>query len=237
MVNYEKIIITLDGSAATGKSSLAKRLSKNLGYIHIDTGSMYRAATLFALRLDPDRILRPEIFIKYLSEIKIEFKNINREEIIFLNNEDVSQEIRETYVTNEVSNVAKIPELRTYLVNKQKELGKYKGVVMDGRDIGTIVFPDAECKFFLRANVEVRAKRRYLEQFKSGNKQTYKEVLDNIITRDRLDTKRAISPLKKAADAIEIDVSNISLDEVFNKLLNHIKKINNIKINKKSDII
>ena len=237
MVNYEKIIITLDGSAATGKSSLAKRLSNNLGYIHIDTGSMYRAATLFALRLDPDRILRPEILIKYLSEIKIEFKNINREETIFLNNEDVSQEIRETYVTNEVSNVAKIPELRTYLVNKQKELGKYKGVVMDGRDIGTIVFPDAECKFFLRANVEVRAKRRYLEQLKSGNKQTYKEVLDNIITRDRLDTKRAISPLKKAADAIEIDVSNISLDEVFNKLLNHIKKRNNIKINKKSDII
>ena len=233
MVNYEKIIITLDGSAATGKSSLAKRLSKNLGYIHIDTGSMYRAATLFALRLDPDRILRPEIFIKYLSEIKIEFKNINREETIFLNNEDVSQEIRETYVTNEVSNVARIPELRTYLVKKQKELGKYKGVVMDGRDIGTIVFPDAECKFFLRANVEVRAKRRYLEQLKLGNKQTYKDVLDNIITRDRLDTKRAISPLKKAADAIEIDVSNISLDEVYNKLLNHIKKINNIKINKK----
>ena len=233
MVDYEKIIITLDGSAATGKSSLAKRLSNNLGYIHIDTGSMYRAATLFALRLDPDRILRPEIFIKYLSEIKIEFKNINREETIFLNNEDVSQEIRETYVTNEVSNVAKIPELRTYLVNKQKELGKYKGVVMDGRDIGTIVFPDAECKFFLRANVEVRAKRRYLEQLKSGNKQNYKEVLDNIITRDRLDTKRAISPLKKAADAIEIDVSNISLDQVYNKLLNHIKKINNIKSNKK----
>ena len=233
MVDYEKIIITLDGSAATGKSSLAKRLSNNLGYIHIDTGSMYRAATLFALRLDPDRILRPEILIKYLSEIKIEFKNINREETIFLNNEDVSQEIRETYVTNEVSNVAKIPELRTYLVNKQKELGKYKGVVMDGRDIGTIVFPDAECKFFLRANVEVRAKRRYLEQLKSGNKQNYKEVLDNIITRDRLDTKRAISPLKKAADAIEIDVSNISLDQVYNKLLNHIKKINNIKSNKK----
>ena len=233
MVDYEKIIITLDGSAATGKSSLAKRLSNNLGYIHIDTGSMYRAATLFALRLDPDRILRPEIFIKYLSEIKIEFKNINREETIFLNNEDVSHEIRETYVTNEVSNVAKIPELRTYLVNKQKELGKYKGVVMDGRDIGTIVFPDAECKFFLRANVEVRAKRRYLEQLKSGNKQNYKEVLDNIITRDRLDTKRAISPLKKAADAIEIDVSNISLDQVYNKLLNHIKKINNIKSNKK----
>ena len=237
MVNHEKIIITLDGSAATGKSSLAKRLSKNLGYIHIDTGSMYRAATLFALRLDPDRILRPEIFIKYLSEIKIEFKNINREETIFLNNEDVSQEIRKTYVTNEVSNVAKIPELRTYLVKKQKELGKHKGVIMDGRDIGTIVFPDAECKFFLIANVEVRAKRRYLEQLKLGNKQTYKEVLDNIIKRDRLDTKRDISPLKKAPDAIEIDVSNISLDEVFNKLLNHIKKINNIKINKKSDII
>ena len=225
MANPKKFIITLDGPASTGKSSLAKRLSKKLGYIHIDSGSMYRAATLFALRLDPERTLRPIIFVKYLSEIKIDFKKIHEEQKIFLNNEDVSHEIRKTYITNEVSNVAKIPELRTFLVNKQKEFGKNKGVIMDGRDIGTIVFPNAECKFFLSAKVEVRAKRRYLEQLKQGINQTYKMVLDNIIMRDSLDTKRVNSPLKKAVDAIEIDVSNMTLDDVYEKLLTHIKNI------------
>ena len=225
MANPKKFIITLDGPASTGKSSLAKRLSNKLGYIHIDSGSMYRAATLFALRLDPERILRPNIFVKYLSEIKIDFKKIHEEQKIFLNNEDVSHEIRKTYITNEVSNVAKIPELRTFLVNKQKEFGKNKGVIMDGRDIGTIVFPNAEFKFFLSAKVEVRAKRRYLEQLKQGINQTYKMVLDNIIMRDSLDTKRVNSPLKKAVDAIEIDVSNMTLDDVYEKLLTHIKKI------------
>ena len=225
MANPKKFIITLDGPASTGKSSLAKRLSKKLGYIHIDSGSMYRAATLFALRLDPERILRPNIFVKYLSEIKIDFKKIHEEQKIFLNNEDVSHEIRKTYITNEVSNVAKIPELRTFLVNKQKEFGKNKGVIMDGRDIGTIVFPNAECKFFLSAKVEVRAKRRYLEQLKQGINQTYKMVLDNLIMRDSLDTKRVNSPLKKAVDAIEIDVSYMTLDDVYEKLLTHIKKI------------
>ena len=223
MVNCKKIIITLDGPASTGKSSLAKRLSNTLGYMHIDSGSMYRAATLFALRLDPERILRPNVFLKYLSEINIDFKKINEEQKIFLNNEDVSHEIRETYVTNEVSNVAKMPELRSFLVNKQKEFGKNKGIIMDGRDIGTTVFPNAECKFFLSAKVEVRAKRRYLEQLKQGINQTYKMVLDNLITRDRLDTKRVNSPLKKAVDAIEIDVSNMTLDDVYEKLLTYIK--------------
>ena len=223
MTNRKKIIITLDGPASTGKSSLAKRLSNTLGYIHIDSGSMYRAATLFALRLDPNRILRPNVFLKHLSEIKIDFKKIHEEQKIFLNNEDVSNEIRKTYITNEVSNVAKIPELRTFLVNKQKEFGKNKGIIMDGRDIGTIVFPNAECKFFLSAKVEVRAKRRYLEQLKQGINQTYKMVLDNLIMRDRLDSKRANSPLKKAVDAIEIDVSNMTLDDVYEKLLTYIK--------------
>ena len=230
MIINKKIIITLDGPASTGKSSLAKRLSKTLGYTHIDSGSMYRAATLFALRLNPDKILRPNIFVKCLSEIKIDFKKIHNEQIIFLNNEDVNDEIRETYVTKEVSNVAKIPELRSFLVKKQKEFGKNKGVVMDGRDIGTIVFPDAEAKFFLKANVEVRAKRRYLEQLKKGNHQTYRNVLDNIIIRDRLDTKRAHSPLKKAIDAIEIDVSDMTLDQAYENLLDHIEQLNNIKV-------
>ena len=223
MVNCKKIIITLDGPASTGKSSLAKRLSNTLGYMHIDSGSMYRAATLFALRLDPERILRPNVFLKYLSEINIDFKKINEEQKIFLNNEDVSHELRETYVTNEVSHVAKMPELRSFLVNKQKEFGKNKGIIMDGRDIGTTVFPNAECKFFLSAKVEVRAKRRYLEQSKQGINQTYKMVLDNLKMRDKLDTKRVNSPLKKAVDAIEIDVGNMTLDDAYEKLLTYIK--------------
>ena len=122
MTNRKKIIITLDGPASTGKSSLAKRLSNTLGYIHIDSGSMYRAATLFALRLDPNRILRPNVFLKHLSEIKIDFKKIHEEQKIFLNNEDVSHEIRKAFITDQVSNVAQIPELRSFLVNKQKNL-------------------------------------------------------------------------------------------------------------------
>ena len=228
MANPKKFIITLDGPASTGKSSLAKRLSKKLGYIHIDSGSMYRAATLFALRLDPERTLRPNIFVKYLSEIKLDFKKIHEEQKIFLNNEDVSHEIRKTYITNEVSNVAKIPELRTFLVNKQKEFGKNKGVIMDGRDIGTIVFPNAECKFFLKANVEVRAKRRYFEQQSKDNKETYEKVLKSLIKRDKLDTDRISSPLMKAKGALKIDVSDLTLDEVYDKMLSYIKK----KLNK-----
>ena len=228
MANHQKIIIAIDGLAATGKSSIAKRLSSSLNYIHIDSGSMYRAATLFALRLDSKNNLNPKKIIQSLSEIKIEFKTIQNGQLIFLNNENVSSEIRKPYVTNQVSKLAKIPELRTYLVKKQKEFGREKGIIMDGRDIGTIVFPEAECKFFLVANVEVRAKRRYFEQQNKDNKETYEKVLKSLIKRDKLDTDRISSPLMKAKDAVKIDVSDLTLDDVYNKMWIHIKK----KLNK-----
>ena len=228
MAKHQKIIIAIDGFAATGKSSIAKRLSNSLNYIHIDSGSMYRAATLFALRLDSKNKLNPKKIIQSLSEIKIEFKTIEERQLIFLNNENVSYEIRKPYVTNQVSKLAKIPELRSYLVKKQKEFGKNKGIIMDGRDIGTIVFPEAECKFFLFANVEVRAKRRYFEQQSKDNKETYEKVLKSLIKRDKLDTDRISSPLTKAKDAVKIDVSDLTLDEVYDKMLLHIKK----KLNK-----
>lgn len=228
MAKHQKIIIAIDGFAATGKSSIAKRLSNSLNYIHIDSGSMYRAATLFALRLDSKNKLNPKKIIQSLSEIKIEFKTIEERQLIFLNNENVSCEIRKPYVTNQVSKLAKIPELRSYLVKKQKEFGKNKGIIMDGRDIGTIVFPEAECKFFLFANVEVRAKRRYFEQLSKDNKETYEKVLKSLIKRDKLDTDRISSPLMKAKGAVKIDVSDLTLDEVYDKMLSHIKK----KLNK-----
>ena len=228
MAKHQKIIIAIDGFAATGKSSIAKRLSNSLNYIHIDSGSMYRAATLFALRLDSKNKLNPKKIIQSLSEIKIEFKTIKEKQLIFLNNENVSYEIRKPYVTNQVSKLAKIPELRSYLVKKQKEFGKNKGIIMDGRDIGTIVFPEAECKFFLFANVEVRAKRRYFEQLSKDNKETYEKVLKSLIKRDKLDTDRISSPLMKAKGAVKIDVSDLTLDEVYDKMLSYIKK----KLNK-----
>jgi len=228
MAKHQKIIIAIDGFAATGKSSIAKRLSNSLNYIHIDSGSMYRAATLFALRLDSKNKINPKKIIKSLSEIKIEFKTIKEKQLIFLNNENVSYEIRKPYVTNQVSKLAKIPELRSYLVKKQKEFGKNKGIIMDGRDIGTIVFPEAECKFFLVANVEVRAKRRYFEKQSNDNKETYEKVLKSLIKRDKLDTDRISSPLMKAKGALKIDVSDLTLDEVYDKMLSYIKK----KLNK-----
>ena len=228
MANHQKIIIAIDGFAATGKSSIAKRLSNSLNYIHIDSGSMYRAATLFALRLDSKKKLHPKKIIKSVSDIKIEFKTTEEGQLIFLNNENVSYEIRKPYVTNQVSKLAKIPELRSYLVKKQKEFGKDKGIIMDGRDIGTTVFPEAECKFFLVANVEVRARRRYFEQQNKDNKETYEKVLKSLIKRDKLDTDRKSSPLIKAEDAVKIDVSDLTLDEVYNKMWSHIKN----KLNK-----
>ena len=220
----QKIIVAIDGYAATGKSSLAKRLSKALGYKYIDTGAMYRAVTFFALQNKGMGMLNPKMLINSLSQIKIEFKHNKEEQLIFLNNKEVTDTIRQSEVTSHVSSVAKIPEVRSFLVGKQKEFGSGKGIVMDGRDIGSIVFPEAECKFFLIASSEIRAKRRHLEQLQNGINESYGKVLENIITRDKLDSSRETSPLKKAIDAIEIDVSYLSIDEVFQRLWFHISK-------------
>ena len=218
-----KIIIAIDGYAATGKSSQAKLLAATLGYTYIDTGAMYRAVTLFALRQQPQGEVEPEGLIESLQNITITFQSKDSEQLTFLNGENVTDAIRSTQVTEHVSSIAKIPEVRYFLVAQQKALGQKKGIVMDGRDIGTVVFPNAECKFFLTASPEVRAQRRHLEQVEKGIKEDFEDVLENITSRDLLDSTRAVSPLKKASDAIEIDVSTLSIKEVYGKLWSHIK--------------
>jgi len=218
-----KIIIAIDGYAATGKSSQAKLLAATLGYTYIDTGAMYRAVTLFALRQQPQGEVEPERLIESLQNITITFQSKDSEQLTFLNGENVTDAIRSTQVTEHVSSIAKIPEVRSFLVAQQKALGQKKGIVMDGRDIGTVVFPNAECKFFLTASPEVRAQRRHLEQVEKGIKEDFEDVLENITSRDLLDSTRAQSPLKKASDAIEIDVSTLSIKEVYDKLWSHIK--------------
>jgi len=218
-----KIIIAIDGYAATGKSSQAKLLAATLGYTYIDTGAMYRAVTLFALRQQPQGEVEPERLIESLQNITITFQSKDSEQLTFLNGENVTDAIRSTQVTEHVSSIAKIPEVRSFLVAQQKALGQKKEIVMDGRDIGTVVFPNAECKFFLTASPEVRAQRRHLEQVEKGIKEDFEDVLDNITSRDVLDSTRAVSPLKKASDAIEIDVSTLSIKEVYGKLWSHIK--------------
>ena len=218
-----KIIIAIDGYAATGKSSQAKLLAATLGYTYFDTGAMYRAVTLFALRQQPQGEVELEGLIESLQNITITFQSKDSEQLTFLNGENVTDAIRSTQVTEHVSSIAKIPEVRSFLVAQQKALGQKKGIVMDGRDIGTVVFPNAECKFFLTASPEVRAQRRHLEQVEKGIKEDFEDVLENITSRDLLDSTRAVSPLKKASDAIEIDVSTLSIKEVYGKLWSHIK--------------
>jgi cytidylate kinase len=220
----QKIIVAIDGYAATGKSSQAKRLAKTLGYTYIDTGAMYRAVTYFALQQEPKGTLNLELLVAALDTIQIDFKNTDLGQQTFLNQKDVSQAIREPEVTSQVSEVARIPEVRAFLVAQQQAMGKDKGIVMDGRDIGTVVFPNAECKFFLTASPEVRAKRRHLEQLSNGNQESYEAVLSNIQSRDRMDSSRETAPLKKAADAIELDVSALTIDEVYELLWEYILK-------------
>lgn len=220
----DKLIIAIDGYAGTGKSSQAIRLAKKFNYTYIDTGAMYRAVTLFGLNQEPRDTIDLNLLNNSLNQINIHFKEVKKENQTFLNNKNVTKAIREPRVLNYVSKVAAQKSVRSFLTRKQQFLGKDKGVVIDGRDIGTVVFPLASCKFFLIAAAEVRAKRRYLEQQKIGIKETYEDVLTNIIKRDNQDKSRIISPLKKAKDAIEIDVSTLNIDEVFHILQKQVLK-------------
>ena len=218
----DKLIIAIDGYAGTGKSSQAIRLAKKLNYTYIDTGAMYRAVTLFGLNQEPRGTIDLNLLNHSLNHINIHFEEVKKENQTFLNNKNVTKAIREPRVLKYVSIVAAQKAIRSFLTRKQQLLGKDKGVVIDGRDIGTVVFPLASCKFFLIAAAEVRAKRRYLEQRKIGIKETYEDVLTNITKRDNQDKSRTISPLKKAKDAIEIDVSTLNIDEVFHILYNQV---------------
>lgn len=227
----KKITVAIDGFSSTGKSTIAKQLAKQLGYVYVDTGAMYRAVTLYALKKGyvGAKETNLKAIVKSLPEINMEFKFSKEAGFaeMYLNGENVESEIRTLRVSNFVSQVSVIPEVRHKLVQLQKEMGKNKGIVMDGRDIGTVVFPDAELKLFMTASAQQRAMRRYKELLAKGENVTYDQVLKNIQNRDYIDSHRKTSPLKKAENAIEFDNSDMSLTEQFDRIYNFALRIIN----------
>ncbi len=221
-------IIAIDGYSSTGKSTLAKKLAKALNFIYIDTGAMYRAITYYALKnhLISDRHFDKEKLIKLLDRIKIEFKTNpdTGHADVFLNGENIENVIRQMEVSNFVSYIAEIPEIRKKLVAEQRKIAQNKSVVMDGRDIGSVVFPHADLKLFMTASPEIRAERRFTELKNKGLKVNFNEVLENIKSRDKIDTEREDSPLIKTDDAIEIDNDHLNQQEVFEKVMQLIKE-------------
>jgi len=226
-----KIIIAIDGYSSTGKSTIARQIAKKLDYIYIDTGAMYRAVTYYALenKIIQNNVCDTQALITHLEDIHLSFA-LNPETTIAeicLNGETIEKAIRTLEVSNYVSKVATISEVRRKLVEQQQHMGKEKGVVMDGRDIGTVVFPNAELKLFMIASAETRAQRRYEELLQRGHDIMYAEVYDNVVTRDKIDSTREDSPLLKATDAIEIDNSDLTIEAQINTILALAKK--NIK--------
>ena len=219
----KKITIAIDGFSSTGKSTLAKQLAKALGYVYVDTGAMYRAIAYFSMQKGYIKTdyLDKQSLVESLPNIQLQFQ-FNAElgfAEMYLNGENVEKKIRTIEVSSFVSKVAEIPEVRAKLVEQQQEMGKNKGIVMDGRDIGTVVFPDAELKIYMTASAQTRAQRRYDELIQKGDKVTFEEVLQNVEERDYIDTHRSNSPLVKANDAIEIDNSNLNREEQFELVL------------------
>jgi len=223
------LIIAIDGFSSTGKSTLAKLLAKELGYIHIDSGAMYRAIALYALEngmMSGDEVNEFELLPQLeFMDIHFELNPENGKNEIFLNGENVEEKIRAMEVSSKVSLIAKIPEVRSFAVALQRKMGKEKGIVMDGRDIGTTVFPDADLKIFLNASAEERAKRRYEELLKTDHPATFEEVFQNISERDRMDSTREISPLKQAEDAVLLDNGNLTPQETLAKVLGIIESL------------
>ncbi len=220
----KKIVIAIDGNSGCGKSSTSKAIARQLQYIYIDTGAMYRAVTLFFIKnnIDLKNDLDVEEALKQI-DISFEYNMETGKNETFLNGENVEHSIRQMDVSNLVSPVSEISRVRRKLVEQQRRLGAEKGVVMDGRDIGTVVFPDAELKIFMTANLEVRAERRQKELLEKNTNVELKEVIDNLENRDTIDTSRADSPLKKADDAYVVDTSNITFEEQVNQILKLVK--------------
>ena len=215
--NSKKIIVAVDGYSSCGKSTFAKAIAARLGYIFFDTGAMYRAVTLYAIEQGAivDGVVDEAAVVALLPKIDIGFK-FNSERgasDIYVNGECVESKIRSIEVSNCVSKVSSIAQVRSKLVAMQQAMGRERGVVMDGRDIGTVVFPDAEMKIFMTADAKVRAERRYAELTAKGDKVTMQEILENVISRDRADENRAISPLRRADDAELLDNSHMSVEE------------------------
>ena len=213
----KRIKIAIDGPAGSGKSTTAREVAKRLNYIHIDSGAMYRAVTLKAIKLkipteDSDRI------IEIASSISLQFKNVDSQFFIYMNGKDISGLIRTPGISNAINSVAANPEVRKILVKKQQQLGRSGGIVMDGRDIGTVVFPDAELKIYLQADAKERARRRF-DEFKSkGIVISFEKVLEEVNTRDNADLSRKYGPLKIAPDAIVIDTTRFTIEEQIEKV-------------------
>ena len=209
----KSIIVAIDGYSSCGKSTVAKALAKYAGYTYVDTGAMYRATALYALRLLGDEALNREAVLTLLPDIHIDFVQTSEGQHVTLNGEDVESLIRTLEVGNMASQISTIKEVRAFLVAQQQAMGDKKGIVMDGRDIGTVVFPDAELKIYMTADAMVRAERRYKELTAKGDKVSLEEIYENVVSRDKADMSRAISPLRKADDAIVLDNSHMSVEE------------------------
>ena len=214
----KKIVIAIDGHSSCGKSTMAKALARRIGYVYVDTGAMYRAVTLFALRhgmIDADGRVDEQTLEASMDQVKVSF-TLNAETRIpetCLNGENVEHDIRGMEVSAHVSAIAALPFVRRVMEAQQKAMGRDKGIVMDGRDVGTVLFPDAELKIFVTATAEVRARRRYNELKAKGMDADYDEILKNVQQRDYIDSHREVSPLRKADDALELDNSNITLQQ------------------------
>ncbi|HOG19828.1 MAG TPA: (d)CMP kinase [Salinivirgaceae bacterium] len=221
----DNIVIAVDGFSSCGKSTLAKDIAKELGLIYIDTGAMYRGATLLAIEhnLISNNTVEEEKLIEILKSTTMVFKKVEGQVQLYLNDRNVENEIRSMEVSNNVSLVSTIAEVRSILVDRQRTLGKSMNVILDGRDIGTVVFPNADIKLFLTASPEIRAQRRYDEMKKKGDNVTLSEVAKNIQNRDFIDQNREVSPLKKADDAYVIDNSNMSKQEQLQHAISIIK--------------
>ncbi|SEG62019.1 cytidylate kinase [Halpernia humi] len=221
-----KLVIAVDGYSSTGKSSISKIIAKKLNLVHLDTGSIYRAVTYYALKncKNSEGKIDLDLLFKSLDKIEISFKEDKNELKLYLNGEEMSHKIRQIKVNNNVSFIAKQPEIRAFLLELQRNLAKNGGIIMDGRDIGAFVLPDADFKFFLTASVEERTKRRFQELKNSGIDTEEEKVRDNLLKRDKIDSERENSPLKQAEDAILIDNTFLTKEETIALILNYLKK-------------
>ncbi|MPS72447.1 MAG: (d)CMP kinase [Chryseobacterium sp.] len=222
----KKPVIAIDGFSSTGKSSISKIIAKKLGLIHMDTGALYRGVTFYAIQncVDADKNVDIDKLIADLPKINLEFQDIDGELKLFLNGKNIDREIRFPQVSDNVSQVAKEADVRSFLLKTQRDIAKKGGVIMDGRDIGTVVLPNADYKFFMTASQDERARRRFLELELAGEKTDIETVKKNLISRDKIDSEREVSPLKQADDAILIDNTNINKEETIELILSYIKK-------------
>jgi cytidylate kinase len=223
----KKPVIAIDGYSSTGKSSISKVIADKLGLVHLDTGALYRGITWFALQhcTEENGSIDLNKLFSSLDQIELEFKNTDGELVLYLNHEDISKEIRTNKVSENVSLIAKQKEVRDFLLQSQRSLAEKGGIIMDGRDIGTVVLPNADFKFFLTASIDERTKRRYTELISLGIEADEQQVKENLIARDKIDSEREIAPLKQAEDAVVIDNTHLTKKETIESILSFIQKI------------